>query len=160
MKKIIFEDLPSTKTPLNATNLNQIQTNIETAIDETTANLNTLINEVVESGKNELGEWIKLSNGTMISVVESTETLSCTNTWGSLFYGSSNTPFYFPEEYIEPPKVIKDLKITSGSNSFIPFEFAPSKITEIYFSNYGIARGQASENVQVTITLLIIGKWK
>lgn len=29
MEKIIFEDLPSTKTPLNAENLNKIQTNVE-----------------------------------------------------------------------------------------------------------------------------------
>lgn len=34
MEKIIFEDLPSTKTPLNAENLNQLQTNVENAIKE------------------------------------------------------------------------------------------------------------------------------
>lgn len=34
MKKIFFEDLPSTKTPLNADNLNQIQENVENAIEE------------------------------------------------------------------------------------------------------------------------------
>ena len=34
MEKIIFEDLPSTKTPLNAKNLNQIQYNVEQAIEE------------------------------------------------------------------------------------------------------------------------------
>ena len=34
MEKIIFEDLPSTKTPLNAENLNKIQTNAENAINE------------------------------------------------------------------------------------------------------------------------------
>ena len=34
MEKIIFEDLPSTKTPLNAENLNQLQTNVENAIND------------------------------------------------------------------------------------------------------------------------------
>ena len=29
MEKIIFEDLPSTNTPINSTNLNKVQTNIE-----------------------------------------------------------------------------------------------------------------------------------
>ena len=33
MQKITFEDLPSTNTPINATNLNAIQTNAETAIN-------------------------------------------------------------------------------------------------------------------------------
>lgn len=32
MQKITFEDLPSTDTPVNATNLNQLQTNVENAI--------------------------------------------------------------------------------------------------------------------------------
>jgi hypothetical protein len=34
MEKIIFEDLPSTKTPLNAENLNKIQENVENNINE------------------------------------------------------------------------------------------------------------------------------
>lgn len=34
MNKINFENLPSTNTPINATNLNQLQTNIENAITE------------------------------------------------------------------------------------------------------------------------------
>lgn len=32
MQKITFEDLPSTNSPINATNLNQLQTNVESAI--------------------------------------------------------------------------------------------------------------------------------
>lgn len=39
MKKIFFEDLPSTNTPLNADNLNQIQKNVENAIEEIRDNL-------------------------------------------------------------------------------------------------------------------------
>lgn len=39
MEKIIFEDLPSTNTPLNADNLNQIQENVENAIEEIRDNL-------------------------------------------------------------------------------------------------------------------------
>lgn len=34
MEKITFENLPSTKTPINATNLNQLQTNIENAYEK------------------------------------------------------------------------------------------------------------------------------
>lgn len=35
MQKITFEDLPSTNTPINASNLNQVQTNVENAISGT-----------------------------------------------------------------------------------------------------------------------------
>lgn len=34
MEKIIFEDFPSIETPINAENLNEIQTNVENAINE------------------------------------------------------------------------------------------------------------------------------
>lgn len=34
MKKIVFEDLPSQNTPINANNLNKMQDNIETEINE------------------------------------------------------------------------------------------------------------------------------
>lgn len=52
MEKIIFEDLPSTKTPLNAENLNKIQDSIEKEINE--------INEKNEYSIQEqkIGKWI------------------------------------------------------------------------------------------------------
>lgn len=34
MQKINFQDLPNTTTPISASNLNQVQTNVENAIDE------------------------------------------------------------------------------------------------------------------------------
>ena len=55
MEKINFKDLPSTDTPINSSNLNQLQTNVENAI-----------NGVVESGSNANGSYIKFGDGTMI----------------------------------------------------------------------------------------------
>ena len=40
MEKINFENKPSTNTPINATNLNQLQTNVENAITENTNAIN------------------------------------------------------------------------------------------------------------------------
>ena len=55
MEKIIFEDLPSTKTPLNAENLNQIQENVENAINEVNDKFNYSTEEkiigIYENGK-------------------------------------------------------------------------------------------------------------
>lgn len=52
MEKIIFEDLPSTKTPLNAENLNKIQTNAENAINEVDNKFNYSTEEQI------IGKWI------------------------------------------------------------------------------------------------------
>ena len=55
MEKIIFEDLPSTKTPINANNLNKIQENVENAINEVNDKFNYSTEEkiigIYENGK-------------------------------------------------------------------------------------------------------------
>ncbi len=51
MEKIIFEDLPSTKTPLNAENLNQIQTNVENSLNEVDDKFNYSTEEKI------IGTW-------------------------------------------------------------------------------------------------------
>lgn len=46
MDKIIFKDYPDTTTPLNADNLNQMQTNVENAISENTSSISNIENNV------------------------------------------------------------------------------------------------------------------
>lgn len=46
MDKITFKDYPNTTTPINSTNLNQIQTNIENAISENTTSISTINNNI------------------------------------------------------------------------------------------------------------------
>lgn len=54
MDKINFSNLPSTTTPVNATNMNQLQTNVDNGkIDKTLTTLNTVdLNTVKETGFN------------------------------------------------------------------------------------------------------------
>ena len=58
MEKIIFEDLPSTKTPLNSENLNKIQDNVETFIDEVQVNIDKKIDEL-EININSTSEFLQ-----------------------------------------------------------------------------------------------------
>ena len=46
MQKINFQNLPSTSTPLNATNLNQMQDNIENAIDIVAGDIPTVVDSL------------------------------------------------------------------------------------------------------------------
>ena len=49
MEKINFENKPSTNTPINATNLNQLQTNVENAITENTNAITENTNAITEN---------------------------------------------------------------------------------------------------------------
>lgn len=50
MQKINFQNLPNTSTPINAANLNQIQTNVETAIHQE--------NAIYSTTETKIGLWI------------------------------------------------------------------------------------------------------
>jgi len=50
MQKINFQNLPSTATPINATNLNAIQTNVETAINDVAGDLSDYVNGTTAMG--------------------------------------------------------------------------------------------------------------
>ena len=73
---------------LSAENLNQLQTNIETAISE-----------VVESGSNENGSWTKWDDGTMICSNVITLT-----TFHSDYFGITGK-WTYPNSFIEEPIV-------------------------------------------------------
>lgn len=77
MEKINFVNLPSTNTPMNAENLNQMQDNVENAI-----------NGIIESGSNENGSWIKWADGTMIITQEFSRTVSINVQSGVMYYCS------------------------------------------------------------------------
>ena len=51
MQKITFKNLPSTNTPLNATNMNLLQDNVEDAIDEASL-------ETYSTSEKQSGTWI------------------------------------------------------------------------------------------------------
>ena len=50
MQKINFQNLPSTTTPINATNLNAIQTNAETAINDVAGDLSDYVDGTTAMG--------------------------------------------------------------------------------------------------------------
>lgn len=55
MEKLIFEDLPSTNTPINSTNLNRLQDNVETAI-------NNKVEDILESDSTTTAPSIRVVN--------------------------------------------------------------------------------------------------
>ena len=94
MEKIVFENLPSTKTPINAKNLNQLQENIENAMSS-----------IVESGSNDNGNYIKFENGIMMCFQNVIMNVSLTSGGNNAYYDrvDSGIPDYtqpFTEVYV------------------------------------------------------------
>ena len=142
MEKINF--INNQAPALNATNLNQLQTNIENAI-----------NSVVESGSNDNGSWIKYSDGNMICRKTTGEiNVSITTPWGSLYEGNVSLG-NFPAEFIETPTI----SVTPfGSGMLI--EQGGIDASETSWGNATCVRPNSVENVKARFYLMAIGKWK
>ena len=108
MEKIPFENFPSTKTPIDATNLNQLQTNTENAINE----LASLVGDGgIESSSLEPNGYIRFKNGFQIAWVSKQVSAGGTQ-WGNVYYsdhdlGNWAVPFvvcYTTNSYCNSPQ--------------------------------------------------------
>jgi len=117
MQKINFQNLPNTTTPVSATNLNQLQTNVENGI-----------NGVIDSGSNANGYYVKYQDGTLICsiIVPKTEFLQTTSTYtavqGTNWYRSNAPSITFPYNFIDTnyTMTITPVVSTGGSRIIIP----------------------------------------
>lgn len=117
------------------------------------------IGYIVESGRNTYGDWIKYSDGTMICERTIKTTLTCDKPWGNLFVGQDETSWTFAQEFIEIPKIIRDLRTTTGASAWL-INYSNPIVAKDHYKYFSIARATASTSVPVEFTIQAIGKWK
>ena len=155
MEKITFEDLPSTNTPINSTNLNAIQTNAENAI-----------NSVVESGSGTNGYWIKYRDGTMIcTATKKTTSIGMTISSGSLYISSVFQPFNnFPQTFTSLTSC--DIFLVSQDVTSSPVWVVKNNSTGPSTTNAGNCILMSAVNISsfanygYTLGYIAIGRWK
>ena len=141
MEIIEFKNLPDTTTPVNSTNLNQLQKNVEDAI-----------NGVVESGSNNNGNYIKYADGTLICRGIANITIT-TNTWGSIHACDWTGTISFPMTFTEKPTV--NAVATNFSGAITKVLATTNAITAI-----SLLRGSEGTSITYDIDYIAIGKWK
>lgn len=139
---------------INDTNLNQMQTNIQTAISTLETNIDAEIGQIIESGSNTNGSYIKWSDGTMICYKRMDYgEKAITKEWGSFYESDRLTIGNYPQAFIEIPRIfIMDLNY-----SFIEKE--SSSITKTSWGDFFSTR-PVSRTQHVIIDCFAIGKWK
>ena len=115
--------------------------------------------EKIESGSNENGSWVKFPDGTMIC---SNDVNTGKLTWGqdSIIWYSRNLEFPdFPQEFIEPPRVIKNIQDinVSARSIWITGNSVP---TTTNAGTYNLATYWNATGTTCTVTYIAIGKWK
>jgi len=139
MALIEFKDLPDATTPLTADNLNN--------------NFIECFN-IIESGSNENGNYIKYSDGTMICYGVRSNTLANNNTQiGAMWYTDSVNLGSFPVEFAEEP--IINLYNIGAFTILEHLNLTSENIGNIYMGN-GTKR---EASLQKTM-FIAIGKWQ
>ena len=147
MKKITFVN--ENEPYLSAENLNQMQDNIETAI-----------NGVVKSGSNENGSYIKFADGTLICNGTIIKNTTIQNAIGSLYRSETISFNNFSIAFTELKDISFNLKTAPSAFVWISFygDFPPS------LTNVGrvslISPTSVDYSYDYIITYTAIGKWK
>ena len=156
MQKITFENLPSTNTPINATNLNAMQTNTENAISG-----------VVEYGSGTNGEYVKFDNGTMICWQKRTyQNIQITNASGVLYKSGDLEMKDYPVAFVgNLPSVSRSIESSTWDIYGFGCTSSSNQSKQASLTNSGsffVFRGGSTGtgNVTVVITQTAIGRWK
>lgn len=140
-KTVINNTLTSTSTT-QAASANMVKT------------LSDTIGNIIESGSNTNGSYIKWSDGTMICYKQKNfGNIAITKEWGSLYESASLDIGDYPVSFVEKPKIF----IMDTNYSFV--EKQNSTITKTVWGNFYAVRPISSTH-NVIIDCFAIGKWK
>ena len=145
MALIEFKNLPDTTTPINAENLN---------------NNFTECNNIVESGSNANGTYIKYSDGTMICARTITGTVAITETWGSGCTSGANSTIElgnWATPFISTPIISVTPIRTGGGNYWLGAITNPNATAGGYCT---LLRFNAGTSVNYGLNVIGIGRWK
>ena len=173
MALIEFNNKPDTTTPINATNLN----NNFNELDENIGELNDLstidktntvnaINEIfnnsiIESGSNENGKYIKLSDGTMIQWQRKNMNINTNTSWSGLYYGTAmcdNFPIPFVGDIPTVLGVVYPNSSTWCFGNLVQVTSRPQSLT--YPGDIMVVRPTSTQDISVIVEIIAVGKWK
>lgn len=152
MDKIEFKSGKNGGTPVSSNNLNQMQTNIENAINE--------ISEVIT---NENGTAIKYSNGIMICKHKTTgKSFTCNaNITGRYYFTDTNNSeentyiWRFPEKFISADDLVANVSVRS--NAYVMTGMG--NMSTDYVAAYAVTP-YAVSSCSFTWNFIAIGRWK
>ena len=142
-----WKNLPNQTTPVNATRMNHIEGGI---YDNSVA-----ISNIIESGSNSNGSWIKYSDGTMICYQSFTCNVNYSTKYGSGYYAEITDEIKsFPVSFIETPKVSIGLTTNYGIGCALRDTNTEKCATNIFVYTF------ASRTDTITLNIIAIGRWK
>lgn len=168
--KTVWKDLPDTSTPITADRLNNLENGVEylfeneskQGINEYSESTNdsyscNYTNQIVESGSNENGDWIKYANGNLICYGKAAITAPVTySDWYGFCRMADERTTTLPYTFINT-----DYNIISTSYTFGYFSMILRSKATTSFNFRACTHNNSSYNPGAgTFDYIAIGKWK
>ena len=167
--KTVWKDLPDTSTPITASRLNNIEDGVEylfqneskQGINEYSESTNdsyscNYTNQIVESGNNENGNWIKYANGNLICYGSASIQSPTYSDWYGFCRATNDMTATLPTTFKD-----NDYKIIATSFTFGYFGMVTRTKNTNSFVFKGFTHNQSSYNPGAgTFDYIAIGKWK
>lgn len=176
MNKINFQNLPSTATPIDADNLNLLQSNVENALPVldtavSTSSTNGIENQAItnyvdtkginDSGSNANGNYIKYDDGTLICYGLKYCRMGAWEVDGSVYtaFNLSTSKITFPIEFYSKPTCYVNIAYESTGyweTWFGRITWNVSGVNDIQL----FRANTASTNLDFQFSYIAIGRWK
>lgn len=128
-------------------------------VDKLTDNLNKNIHDVIESGSNTKGTWIKYDDGIMVCTRNITfSSITINRQWGAWYVYDNRTFYDFAHEFVSPPIIQKTLVTTSDAGAVLG-DYGGSTVTKAGFSGWSLMR-PTTHTVTGSIYVTATGRWK
>lgn len=166
--KTVWEDYPSQDTLINATRLNNIEDGIETLYENQTVvndsyNASTdetyscnYINNIIESGSNANGNYIKYADGTMICFGKKELTTARNTTYGTLYVSPKINAILYPETFTTINSITLNAEAQGNSVWLLTADLG----TEAQTPTFYITGATSSGSGTYYINYIAIGKWE
>lgn len=172
MQKINFKNLPDTSTPLNAENLNLMQDNIESAIEDVENVIPTIensldsdsttdapsvhaVNNLITTSNN--GNVLKFNNGLMIITQKIAVNTAINTSWQGHYISSTINMTNFPVEFINLLSCTLTLESTNSTNAWLMTDGTNSVIKA---GNARLISPESISTFKGNVNIIAIGTWK
>ncbi len=114
-----------------------------------------------ESGSNNLGHYIKYSDGTLIQYQRYSTTVDINGTWENLMYGSISCP-NFPQTFVnDMPTVVATVYPTSENWCLGNLVYSNDKPQSLVSAGTIMCvRPSSITNLPIIVEIIAIGRWK
>lgn len=110
-------------------------------------------------GSNSNSRWVKYADGTMLLTMDHTASCVISETAGNLFRGNAGIPPDFPVPFVAPPSV--QITLCNAFGFWLGgMEKAPSTTNPTADTLVSVLSWERKPAVQITVSVLAVGRWK